>query len=68
MSRRTGAPSITGGAASPPATATRVDPPPIAPPGYVSKTDMVAALIRQLIITGERWRVIVQESVPLEKL
>ena len=27
--------------------------PPAAHPGYVSKTDMVAALIRQLIITGE---------------
>jgi DNA-binding GntR family transcriptional regulator len=27
--------------------------PPAAQPGYVSKTDMVAALIRQLIITGE---------------
>jgi DNA-binding GntR family transcriptional regulator len=27
--------------------------PPAAKPGYVSKTDMVAALIRQLIITGE---------------
>jgi DNA-binding GntR family transcriptional regulator len=27
--------------------------PPAAEPGYVSKTDMVAALIRQLIITGE---------------
>jgi DNA-binding GntR family transcriptional regulator len=30
-----------------------VDTPPAAPPGFVSKTDMVAALIRQLIITGE---------------
>jgi len=28
-------------------------PPPSVLPGYVSKTDMVAALIRQLIITGE---------------
>jgi DNA-binding GntR family transcriptional regulator len=35
------------------ATATRADTPPAAAPGYVSKTDMVAALIRQLIITGE---------------
>jgi DNA-binding GntR family transcriptional regulator len=35
------------------ATATRGGTPPAAPPGYVSKTDMVAALIRQLIITGE---------------
>jgi DNA-binding GntR family transcriptional regulator len=53
MSRRTGAPSTTGGAAPPPAPLRRVDPPSSAPPGYVSKTDMVAALIRQLIITGE---------------
>jgi DNA-binding GntR family transcriptional regulator len=36
-----------------PASLMRVDHPPTAPPGYVSKTDMVAALIRQLIITGE---------------
>ena len=36
-----------------PAPVTRAGPPPAAPPGYVSKTDMVAALIRQLIITGE---------------
>jgi DNA-binding GntR family transcriptional regulator len=36
-----------------PAPLMRVDHPPITPPGYVSKTDMVAALIRQLIITGE---------------
>jgi len=35
------------------ATAARVDTPPAAPAGFVSKTDMVAALIRQLIITGE---------------
>jgi DNA-binding GntR family transcriptional regulator len=31
----------------------QVDRQPAALPGYVSKTDMVAALIRQLIITGE---------------
>ena len=31
----------------------RGDSPPSVLPGYVSKTDMVAALIRQLIITGE---------------
>jgi DNA-binding GntR family transcriptional regulator len=31
----------------------RADTPPIALTGFVSKTDMVAALIRQLIITGE---------------
>jgi len=36
-----------------PAPVTRAGPPPAAPPGFVSKTDMVAALIRQLIITGE---------------
>jgi DNA-binding GntR family transcriptional regulator len=36
-----------------PAPLMRVDHPPSEPPGYVSKTDMVAALIRQLIITGE---------------
>jgi len=36
-----------------PAPVTRAGPPPVAPPGYVSKTDMVAALIRQLIITGQ---------------
>jgi DNA-binding GntR family transcriptional regulator len=36
-----------------PAPLRRVDHPPSEPPGYVSKTDMVAALIRQLIITGE---------------
>jgi DNA-binding GntR family transcriptional regulator len=36
-----------------PAPLTRVDSPPPVLPGYVSKTDMVAALIRQLIITGE---------------
>jgi DNA-binding GntR family transcriptional regulator len=53
MSRKTGAPPTTEGVAPRPAPLTRVDPPPIAPPGYVSKTDMVAALIRQLIITGE---------------
>jgi DNA-binding GntR family transcriptional regulator len=35
------------------ATAMRMDTTPAAAPGYVSKTDMVAALIRQLIITGE---------------
>jgi DNA-binding GntR family transcriptional regulator len=35
------------------ATAARADTPTAAPPGFVSKTDMVAALIRQLIITGE---------------
>jgi DNA-binding GntR family transcriptional regulator len=35
------------------ATATRTDTPPAPPRGFVSKTDMVAALIRQLIITGE---------------
>ena len=35
-----------------PAPLMSVDP-PAAQPGYVSKTDMVAALIRQLIITGE---------------
>ena len=35
-----------------PAPVMSVDP-PAAHPGYVSKTDMVAALIRQLIITGE---------------
>jgi DNA-binding GntR family transcriptional regulator len=36
-----------------PAPLTRADSPPPVLPGYVSKTDMVAALIRQLIITGE---------------
>jgi DNA-binding GntR family transcriptional regulator len=36
-----------------PAPVTGQGPPPVALPGYVSKTDMVAALIRQLIITGE---------------
>jgi DNA-binding GntR family transcriptional regulator len=36
-----------------PAEVMRSDPPPSVLPGYVSKTDMVAALIRQLIITGE---------------
>jgi DNA-binding GntR family transcriptional regulator len=36
-----------------PAEVIRSDPPPSVLPGYVSKTDMVAALIRQLIITGE---------------
>ena len=35
-----------------PAPLLSVDPPAVHP-GYVSKTDMVAALIRQLIITGE---------------
>ena len=35
-----------------PAPVMSVDPPAVHP-GYVSKTDMVAALIRQLIITGE---------------
>ena len=52
MSRRTGARSSTGGAFVPPAPLMSADP-PAAHPGYVSKTDMVAALIRQLIITGE---------------
>ena len=52
MSRRTGAPSGTGGVFVRPAPSMSVDP-PAAHPGYVSKTDMVAALIRQLIITGE---------------
>src|SRR5690242_12558041 len=52
MSRRTGAPSSTGGVFVRPAPLMSVDP-PAAQPGYVSKTDMVAALIRQLIITGE---------------
>jgi len=52
MSRRTGPPSSTGGVIVRPAPLMSVDP-PAAPPGYVSKTDMVAALIRQLIITGE---------------
>jgi len=36
-----------------PASLMRVDLPHIALPGFTSKTDMVAALIRQLIITGE---------------
>ena len=36
----------------PPAPLMSLDP-PAAHPGYVSKTDMVAALIRQLIITGD---------------
>ena len=36
-----------------PAPLMRADTPPIALTGFVSKTDMVAALIRQLIITGE---------------
>jgi DNA-binding GntR family transcriptional regulator len=36
-----------------PAEVMRSDPPHSVLPGYVSKTDMVAALIRQLIITGE---------------
>jgi len=53
MSRQTGAPSTAGGAFVRPAPPAHADPPPVAPTGYVSKTDMVAALIRQLIITGE---------------
>src|SRR5258705_11056687 len=36
-----------------PTAMTHVESPPSVLPGYVSKTDMVAALIRQLIITGE---------------
>jgi DNA-binding GntR family transcriptional regulator len=36
-----------------PASLMRVDLPHIALPGFTSKTDMVAALIRQLIITGD---------------
>jgi DNA-binding GntR family transcriptional regulator len=36
-----------------PTAMTHVDSSPTVLPGYVSKTDMVAALIRQLIITGE---------------
>ena len=36
-----------------PASLRRVELPHIALPGFTSKTDMVAALIRQLIITGE---------------
>jgi DNA-binding GntR family transcriptional regulator len=36
-----------------PASLRRVDLPHIPLPGFTSKTDMVAALIRQLIITGE---------------
>jgi len=36
-----------------PASLMRVDLPHIALPGFTSKTDMVAALIRELIITGE---------------
>ena len=55
MSRPAARPPVpsTGGVLVRTATAARVDTPPTAPAGFVSKTDMVAALIRQLIITGE---------------
>jgi DNA-binding GntR family transcriptional regulator len=52
MSRQTGARSSTGAVFVRPAPLMSADP-PAAHSGYVSKTDMVAALIRQLIITGE---------------
>jgi DNA-binding GntR family transcriptional regulator len=59
MSRRTGAPLARaaghehGRHLVRPTAMMHVDSPPSVLPGYVSKTDMVAALIRQLIFTGE---------------
>ena len=53
MSRQTGRATEHGRRLVRPAPLMRADTPPIALTGFVSKTDMVAALIRQLIITGE---------------